>query len=431
MCKYAIVVCLCFLVTSIGKAQCLINQEEVIAFCTEENDLGITYTVKTDPECTFAYPIGCIENNWSRAGSWFIMQIAQPGDLGITMQHSKHTDVDFIAFGPFAGESKKEVLDSVCRNQNSIFYNPFVGIFTNHLIETNERNGINLSMTDVESPYFRGNFDEYPIPNIVDCSSSRYSSELCYLPKAQSGEWYLLFISNWSMQPGEINFRKTYGTATTNCSVIVDAYSTGPYCEGDDILLKVNNSPTNATFLWTGPNGFSSTDKDPVIPKATVEDSGEYSVVMYYNGNESDEIPVPVQVLRSDLITIEKEVFLDYKETFYFNDKPYYKSGKYDFVYQNEVGCDSIITLDLTLHPKIDTHIIPTVFSPINGDGVNDVFMEGYKTYIYDRYGNLVCHSDNGWNGLYRGSYADAGIYVYKVEMKDGVVRKGTIEVLK
>ena len=196
-------------------------------------------------------------------------------------------------------------------------------------------------------------------------------------------------------------------------------------------MLKVNNSPTNATFLWTGPNGFSSTDKDPVIPKATVEDSGEYSVVMYYNGNESDEIPVPVQVLRSDLITIEREVFLDYKETFYFNDKPYYKSGKYDFVYQNEVGCDSIITLDLTLHPKIDTHIIPTVFSPINGDGVNDVFMEGYKTYIYDRYGNLVCHSDNGWNGLYRGSYADAGIYVYKVEMKDGVVRKGTIEVLK
>ncbi|MCQ2193114.1 MAG: gliding motility-associated C-terminal domain-containing protein [Paludibacteraceae bacterium] len=97
----------------------------------------------------------------------------------------------------------------------------------------------------------------------------------------------------------------------------------------------------------------------------------------------------------------------------------------------NSVGCDSMVTLNLVVLPMVDNRAIPTAFSPSNADGSNDVFMKGYEVYVYDRYGNLICHSTNGWDGRYHGSFADAGVYVYFVVMKDGKKRKGTIEVLK
>ena len=105
--------------------------------------------------------------------------------------------------------------------------------------------------------------------------------------------------------------------------------------------------------------------------------------------------------------------------------------GPYDLNLQTVSGCDSIITLKLNVHQPADMHVVPTVFSPENADGNNDIFMKGYDVYIYDRYGNLICHSADGWNGYYRGKFADAGVYVYVITMKDGTKRKGSIEVLK
>ena len=112
-------------------------------------------------------------------------------------------------------------------------------------------------------------------------------------------------------------------------------------------------------------------------------------------------------------------------------------------------GCDSIVTLYFRqisgeeIEPEIepepnpegeglkDNRIIPTAFTPHFEDDMNDHFMLGYEVYIYDRYGNLICHSENGWDGTYRGKVATPGVYVYTVFMKDGEIRKGTIEVVK
>lgn len=106
-------------------------------------------------------------------------------------------------------------------------------------------------------------------------------------------------------------------------------------------------------------------------------------------------------------------------------------------------GCDSIVTLyfrmlhgeEIGPNPNPeglkDNRIIPTAFTPHFEDDMNDHFMLGYEVYIYDRYGNLICHSENGWDGTYRGKVATPGVYVYTVFMKDGEIRKGTIEVVK
>lgn len=105
---------------------------------------------------------------------------------------------------------------------------------------------------------------------------------------------------------------------------------------------------------------------------------------------------------------------------FYFNQ-----------VETNQFGCDSIVTLALNVIKPADNTVIPTLFTPHTREGKNDIFMEGYEVYIYDRYGNLVCHSANGWDGKYRGKEADPGIYIYTLFMKDGEKKKGSIEVYK
>lgn len=78
--------------------------------------------------------------------------------------------------------------------------------------------------------------------------------------------------------------------------------------------------------------------------------------------------------------------------------------------------------------------LIPTAFTPHSNDGMNDVFMKGYEVYIYDRYGNLITHSTDGWDGTYRGETATPGVYVYVLKFEDnkGIKEeKGTIEIVK
>jgi len=64
----------------------------------------------------------------------------------------------------------------------------------------------------------------------------------------------------------------------------------------------------------------------------------------------------------------------------------------------------------------------PTAFSP-NGDGRNDVFrpvvygeFTGYFMAVYDRWGERVFQSyrkDEGWDGTYKGTPAESGVYYY------------------
>src|SRR5205085_946440 len=57
----------------------------------------------------------------------------------------------------------------------------------------------------------------------------------------------------------------------------------GPYCEGATIAL-FTPAVTGATYAWTGPNGFTSTDQNPTRPNATAADAGTYSVTVTVNG---------------------------------------------------------------------------------------------------------------------------------------------------
>jgi hypothetical protein len=55
------------------------------------------------------------------------------------------------------------------------------------------------------------------------------------------------------------------------------------FCTNDDINLDAFNLP-GATYLWTGPNGFSSTDRNAVIAGATGVNQGTYQLTYTLNG---------------------------------------------------------------------------------------------------------------------------------------------------
>ncbi|MDR2466829.1 MAG: gliding motility-associated C-terminal domain-containing protein [Prevotellaceae bacterium] len=63
---------------------------------------------------------------------------------------------------------------------------------------------------------------------------------------------------------------------------------------------------------------------------------------------------------------------------------------------------------------------IPKVFTP-NGDGINDIFMEGHKVVIFDRLGIEIFRGDSGWDGSCKTKPAPVDIYFYKLYPDDKI----------
>ena len=68
-------------------------------------------------------------------------------------------------------------------------------------------------------------------------------------------------------------------------------------------------------------------------------------------------------------------------------------------------------------------------------DGYNDDFVMGLQPAvalkIFDRYGNLVRETSDGWDGRYStGEYAMPGVYYYIATLSNGDIVKGNVELL-
>lgn len=59
--------------------------------------------------------------------------------------------------------------------------------------------------------------------------------------------------------------------------------NSGPFCDGGALTLNAADV-NNGSFNWTGPNGFSSTNQNPLIPNATAANAGTYSATVTVNG---------------------------------------------------------------------------------------------------------------------------------------------------
>lgn len=85
------------------------------------------------------------------------------------------------------------------------------------------------------------------------------------------------------------------------------AGSNSPVCYGATVNLTASLI-SGAVYLWTGPNGFTSTLQNPTIVNAAIETGGTYSVVVTVNGCMSDAGTTLVNIsplVHTNLIHVE------------------------------------------------------------------------------------------------------------------------------
>ena len=168
--------------------------------------------------------------------AFYYLRIDEPGNLNIYMHSTPQVDIDFDCWGPF------DDINTAC--------------------------------------------DLLSCSNIVDCSYSTAATEYCHINNAQTGQFYILLITNFSNDPCNIAFENV-GTGTTDCSIMPPLVNGGgPYCVGQTIQLTAQNQP-GATFSWTGPNGFSSNQQNPEIPNCTMDMAGIYTCTISVGGESS------------------------------------------------------------------------------------------------------------------------------------------------
>ncbi|MCF8237401.1 MAG: choice-of-anchor L domain-containing protein [Saprospiraceae bacterium] len=122
----------------------------------------------------------------------------------------------------------------------------------------------------------------------------------------------------------------------------------------------------------------------------------------------------------------------------------------YTLTIQDERGCVGIDSITIVVHdPDL---FIPTVFSPSNGDGVNDVFMifgevkglvQINRFEVFSRWGERLFLAEDiqpndpkgGWDGTQAGQKLNPGVYVYyaQILLTDGRVKtmKGEVILLE
>jgi gliding motility-associated-like protein len=78
-----------------------------------------------------------------------------------------------------------------------------------------------------------------------------------------------------------------------DCLSSITVTSNSPICIGKTLELKASGG---TDYLWTGPNGFTSTDQNPIITNASTLNSGEYSCTITGTGGCDDTKKIDVVV---------------------------------------------------------------------------------------------------------------------------------------
>ncbi|MDT0295939.1 PKD domain-containing protein, partial [Mesonia ostreae] len=229
--------------------------DEALVFPNSNPQTGGLPIAETGPE------YDCIGQE--RYPAWFYLQIDDPGDLDFTLAQNtspnfngQGLDVDFIVWGPFTQPD--------------------------------------------------GNCGNLTAGNVVDCSYSAAPIEDVSIPNAQTGEIYIIMITNYNEGVGYISLQQTGGAGNTDCSILDTTLPDDQeLCEGED--YTIDGTTIGATsYQWSIYNEATDTydplpgETNPVI---TVNTTGIYQVET--DDGDGDSSFDEVEIIFYDIATIE------------------------------------------------------------------------------------------------------------------------------
>ena len=149
--------------------------------------------------------------------AWYYMRIGDPGSMDIHMYSTPEVDIDFCCWGPFE---------------------------------------------DPTTPCPNGLTED----KVVSCSYSTSWTEHCMIPAtAQTGEYYILVITNYSNQPCNINFSMVAGNGSTDCGILPPVDIIGFLITMDGEYLAFAE-PTARDFMHEGEFGEHEYCVRPIYP---------------------------------------------------------------------------------------------------------------------------------------------------------------------
>lgn len=253
-------------------------------------------------------------------------------------------------------------------------------------------------------------------------------------------------------------------------------------CEGEALTLSGEAIPT-AIYVWTGPNGFASTDQAITIPNVMASDAGIYQLRMTVNGCTSLPSSVllniltepianndSINVIRNQSLTfsvIDNDVLLsgaaftvtkildaDNGTLVNNNDGTFTYTPDNNFVGMDQIAydvcyedcpnlCDMGVMTIRTEFPS-DPCVIPTFISP-NDDGFNDALIiscvsnppkVGSELIVFNEWGSEVFRESpyqNNWQGTYNDQDLPDGTYyyIYKEDNDDNDPIKGYVTIFR
>ncbi len=146
---------------------------------------------------------------------------------------------------------------------------------------------------------------------------------------------------------------------------------------------------------------------------------GNETIVDIVPTNDSDENATYVWTANDEELSVEG---LQYVDNLYLNT---------NFKVTGSNRCNSV-----TKEVFIEV-LWPTAFTPHNNNGLNETFAKGMKLIVFNRFYTKIFEGEDGWDGTINGSMNESestavpGVYYYSVQLPNGQVKKGTIEIVK
>lgn len=235
-----------------------------------------------------------------------------------------------------------------------------------------------------------------------------------------------------------------------------NAFSDSNVCMHGELHLYAS-TVYGATYLWVGPNGFTSNDQNPVILNVNSSMQGVYTVKTILDGCES--LPATTEVIVGDFSDFQMKTwcggnkkikvdFIDpvvnanlYEYNWIYPDGNSYlggqhidvagQTGTYSVQVTNSNGC----VVQKSIEINCTFCGIPKGVSA-NDDGDNDNFDLSCIDHIrnvkiYNRYGILIFEKENytnEWKGYDKNEQLlPTGTYYYLITLEDGEAKSGWV----